>query len=252
MSTKKILAITISGLVLIAGAIIFMLLAGASGHESVAIELPPTPQITQRPGGPAADALTPIEINRETVQDVISSIWRPEVFTRDIIIESFWEGGQASFNINVSVSGDMTSIRIDSPIGLYRRIIITPSELFIWYEGDEVPFAGTPGGDASGHRISDEWQMLLTFENILDLNPNDIVDAGLTEFEGVVCVFALYHSPFLNNSRRYYISIDDGLVFAVDGYDSAGMLIYAMRAGETLIGEIAPEAFVLPDGTAVD
>jgi len=252
MSTKKILGITGFGLFLIIGAIVFMLLSGTLRRESAAIELPDTPHIMERPGGSAADALTRIEVNRETVQDVISTIERPEIYTRNIIIESFWDGGQAAFNINVSVRGDLTSIRIYSPIELYRRIIVTPTELFIWHEGDEVPYVGTPNSAGyGGHRAADEWQKLLTFENILDLDRNDIIDAGLTELDGIVCIYALYYSPLLSNSRKYYVSIEDGLVIAVDVHDSDNMLIYTMRAGETQIGETARNAFVLPDGSVV-
>ncbi|MCL2366174.1 MAG: hypothetical protein FWC75_03905 [Oscillospiraceae bacterium] len=251
MSTKKILGITIFGLLLIAGALVVMLLSSTFRRESAAIELPETPPIAERPNGSATGALTRIDVNRDNIQSVISTIVRPDVFTRNIIVENFWENGQATFYITVSVSGELTSIRIEPPTGQYRRIIVTPTQLFIWNAGDQTPYIGTPDQIHAGHTIADQWQMLFTFENILDLNRNDILDAGLTEFEGNVCVFALYSSPFFGNSRKYYISIEDGLVIAVDEHDGAGALIYRMRADTTLIGEIAYDAFVLPDGSII-
>jgi hypothetical protein len=43
--------------------------------------------------------------------------------------------------------------------------------------------------------------------------------------------------------------LEVGLVIAAFEYDSGGMQVYSMIAGESLTGEIDPLMFALPDGT---
>jgi hypothetical protein len=210
--------------------------------------LPETPPIIERPNDTEPDELHRVEVNRETIQAVVSILSRPEIFSRQVTIESFWEGGQAVFVIDVSVYHDMTSLHIVPPVGEEKRIIVTPDKLYIWYPGDESVFVGNPAPSGDGVRAADEWHMLLTFENILDLNRNDIIDGGYTEFNGELSVFALYRSAELGNTREYFISLDLGLVIAVNVHDERNMLIYSMTAGETAVGVISPDAFILPDG----
>jgi len=248
MSTKRILIITILGTILIAAALGTMLLTPALNRESAVVELPDTPVIIERPIGAQPDELYRIEVNRETIQDVVSTLLRPETYRRNILIESFWDGGQAAFNIDVSVSDGITSLSITPPMGAQKRIIVTPDNLYIWYYGDTEPFVGQP--DSIGdHRTADEWQMLPTFESVIGLDRNYVVDGGYVEFAGELCIFVLYRSPLLNNLRKYYISLDLGLVIAVEEHDSDGMLIYRMTAGQTIVGDVNPEDFMLPDRT---
>ena len=251
MSTKRILLITIFSLLLIVIAIGVMLLTSSMRRESTAIALPETPLIAERPGGTTHDALSRVEANRETIQDILSTLTRPQVYTRNVTVESFWEDGSAIFDIDVSVIYPLTSIQITPPIGPERRIIITPDAVYIWEQGDQSVHISVPGAVGAGQLPDDEWQMLLTFESVDMLDKNDIVDAGYIEFEGQLCFFVVHRSPLLGNLRTYYISLELGLVIAAWEYDESGELIYAMSASEALIGETLPGSFVLPDGTEV-
>ncbi|MCL2201496.1 MAG: hypothetical protein FWB75_05980 [Oscillospiraceae bacterium] len=251
MSNKRILGITIFGIMLIGAAIGVLLLTSYLGRDSAAIELPETPVMAERPGGPVPDELTRIEVNRETVQAVIYNLSRPQVYSRDVVIESFWDGGQAVFTIGVNTYYGNTSLFISPPVGPHRRIIVTGAHLYIWYEGDAAPFVGIPSPQGDGVRTADEWNMLLTFENIMNLNGNDIIDAGITEHLGEICLFVVYNSAELGNTRRYYVSVDLGLVISAEVHDFEGRLIYKMTAGEASIGLVRHGAFTLPDGTEV-
>jgi len=246
MSTKRIFSITIFGLLLIAAAIVVMLLTLNIRRESQAVALPETPIIVDRPDGTAADPLLRIEINAETIQSVIATLSRPESYSRDVTVESFWDGGQATFQINVNVDSHRTALRITPPVGPERRVIITPNRLYIWNEGDYEPFIGTPTSlEAIAH--SDQWQMLPTFEDIMGLDKKDILDAGYIDIDGALSVFVVYHSPLLGNLRRYYISIEQGLIIAVSEHDETGTLVYSMTATDAIIGDVDEDAFLLPD-----
>jgi len=251
MSTKRIVAMSIAGAAVIVAALAFMLLASFLGRDSDAVRLPDTPVSSEGPRGTTPDALDLVEVTPDTVQAVVSALSRPVAYSRELVIENLWEGGSATFNISVSVSGGVTSLSALPPIGPVKRIVVTPDTLYIWYDGDRAPFTGDIRSTGEGHRTSDEWQMLVTYEDILVLDKNDIVDAGYTVFGGEDCIYAVYSSPLLGNTRTYYISTELGLVIAAKEYDAGGALIYTMASGECRVGEADPAAFTLPDGTSL-
>jgi len=252
MSTKRILAITVIGIAIIAAALSVILLTSYLYRESEEVPLPKTPVATDRPGGSgpeASDAIDRVEVNHDTIQDVVSSINRPDIYSRDVVIESCWEGGQAVYSIRASVVDGMTALHTVPQVGVEKSIIVSRDTLYIWYKGDSQPFVGGAGSSGDETRAADEWQMLITYEDILGLDKRDIIEAGYTEYEGDDCVFAVYLSPLLGHTRTYYVSIDLGLVIAAEEKDKTGALIYNMKAGPCVIGEVDPGAFVLPDGT---
>ena len=128
-------------------------------------------------------------------------------------------------------------------------IIVTPETLYIWYAGERTPYIGRADSLGDDLRTSDEYQMLITYEDILNLDRRDITDAGYTQYGGEYCVFAEYRSPYLGNSVKYYVSIELGLLIAAEEYDAAGSLIYRMTAFECLF-DVDPASFLLPDGTS--
>jgi hypothetical protein len=249
MSTKRIVVITALGILLISAVIGAMFLNSFLGRDSNAIQLPDMSDPVDSPGGNEPDAIDRVVVTPDTIQAVISTLDRPPVYSREVVIERFWSGGSAENIIDVYVSNGITSLHSTSPSGLEKRIIVTSDTLYIWYRGDSDFFAGTIASTGDGNRTADEWQMIVTYEDILALNKSDIIDAGYTEYEGELCVYAVYASPLLGYTRTYYISLEIGLVIAAFEYDSDGIQVYGMIAGESFIGEIDPLMFTLPDGT---
>jgi hypothetical protein len=93
--------------------------------------------------------------------------------------------------------------------------------------------------------------MLVTYEDLLELDKELIIDAGYASFNDEYCVYAVYRSPLLNNTGVFYISLDQGLVINAEEYDGSGNLIYSMTAGECVMNKVDPAAFTLPDGTVL-
>ena len=249
MSTKRVLGITIFAVLLIIAAISVTLITLFMRRDSDAVQLPVTSAPTEGQNGSEHDTLDRIEVNRDTIQAVVSTLSRPEIFSREVLIESFWEGGNAVNNISVSVSGGMTSLRILPSVGVERRIIVTPEIEYIWYKGDRDPFTRNISLSGDDLRAADEYQMLFTFEDILKLDSDDILDAGYYERDGELSVFAVLRSRAFGYIRTYYISLEHGLIIAAVEYDTNDAIVYRMAAGDTLVGEVDPAAFILPDGT---
>jgi len=248
MSTKRILIISIIGIVLIAAMIGILLFIQYRGHDEDLVKLPATAAPAERPGEQTPDALDRVEVDRDTIQAVVSSLSRPAVYNRVVSIVNYWQGGEAAYEIRIYVDGDITSIRTKPSAGAEKRIIITSDMLYIWYINERSYYAGTIDSSGDGLRTSDEWQMLVTYEDILELDKNDIIDAGYVEYDGHDCIYAVYLSPLLRYTRTYYISRELGLVIAAEEHDESGELVYSMKAGECIVGESDQSVFILPDG----
>ena len=251
MSVKRILGITAFGILFIAAVIGAVLLASYLRQDNDAIPLPDTSLPAESSNGTDPDAPGRVEVTTETIQAIVSELSRPDTYSRDTTIEVLWDGGNALYNISVNVTDGMTSLRITPPAGGEKRVIITRDKLYIWYTGDSTLYESSAGSAGDGYRAADEWQMLVTYEDVLQLDKKDIIDAGYTEWGGEYCLYAEYLSPLLGYMRKYYISIELGLVTGAEEYDKTGALVYTMTAGECTLGEADTAAFTLPDGTVL-
>ena len=253
MSLRRILSITVFGVLFIAAAIGVMLLTSYLRRDNEPIPLPGAPASVGTTEDPVLEQNPQgrVEVTPETIQAVVSTLSRPEIYRRDIEIETYWEDGFALYNISINVAAGITSLRIHPPLGTEKRIIITEDTLYVWYRGDRTAYAGSVDSLDGGYRIADEWQMIVTYEDLLELDMNDIVDAGYLDFDGVDYIYAQHLSPLLGYTRKYYVSIDIGLVTSAEEYDETNALVYLMKSGECVVGEVDPSAFILPDGTVL-
>ena len=251
MSTKRILAISAFALLFIAIIIITMLVLLYFNSEVKTVQLPDVTTSPVETNQTEPDALSRVELTRETVQVGVSTLTRPEVYSRTVYISTYWEDGRSDSVIQVSVHGGATSLRIRVASGREKRIIVTSDALYIWYLGDRIPYIGAINSTGDGLRTADEWQMLITYEDIMELDVGDITDAGYMEYNGMDCIFAEYRSPLLGYTARFYVSLELGLVVGAEEYDTDGTLIYTMTTGECTIGEVNANEFSLPDGTII-
>jgi len=249
MSTKRILGITLFSALFIVAVIVIMLSTLFLRRESDAVTLPDVASSAEAPSIVEQDALDRVEVTTATIQAVVSTLSRPSAYSRNVVVRSFWEGSQAEYIISVSVLDGLTSLRTVPPAGVEKRIVITPATLYIWYKDDKAPYIGDSRSLGDGYRTADEWQMLVTYEDVLKLDENDIIDAGHIEYSGEDCIYAIYHSPLLNYIRKFYISLELGLIIGAEDFDEDGKLVYSMTTDECIIDEVDPAAFILPDGT---
>lgn len=251
MSTKRLLGITALCVVFIAAALSVMFYFTFSGHDDRTVQLPDKTHSPESPLTPESDVLNRVEVTKDTLQAVVSSLSRPDTYSRSMEVEIFWGGGHALYSISVSVTNGITALRILPSVGAEKRIIITPEYLYIWYSGDRTPYVSLFGRADGGFSESDEWQMLVSYEDILRLDKSDILGAGYIEYGGEYCVYGDCRTPQLGYSRRYYIPVSLGLVSCAEEYDESGSLVYSMTAGKCITGEVDQSAFLLPDGTSI-
>ena len=242
MSSAKMLRLTLLGLAVIIGAVgvLFALrLTRGSGSEIVL----PTPV-------PSAITDTEVILNNidvltvsaDNIRDVVARLDRPNAYSRDIIIESFWDGGESVYNFNVSVRDGVTALRTFFG-GTSKYIVITGEYRYIWYAGDSEPVKVKNTSVAA----DDKNQMIVTYEDIVGLERSQILSAELIIDENDPVIFVRYMSSPFGYVTEVYVSIELGLITSVEQYDG-DTLIYRMSTGVCNLETPGDTGFILPNG----
>lgn len=212
--------------VLMAAALAYLVLrlSPNASVDTPAVILPtPAAESDSRPNGAAAPENRVIAVTPETVQTAVGMLSRAGSYSRMIIAETFWTGGSALRSINVAVSGERARLTVSDSRGV-KNVLISGDELWIWYPDSSRVYTGPAGGSAA-----DEYQGLLTYEDILRLDPASITDAGYVDYNGDNCIFAEYTDGELGYVSRFWVSVNTGLLMGSETIDG-DMLIYRMSS----------------------
>lgn len=212
--------------VLMAAALAYLVLrlSPNASVDTPAVILPtPTAESDSRPNGASEPENRVIAVTPETVQTAVGMLARAGSYSRMIIAETFWTGGSAVRSINVAVSGERARLTVSDSHGV-KNVLISGDELWIWYPDSNRVYTGPAGGSAA-----DEYQSLLTYEDILRLDPASITDAGYVDYNGDNCIFAEYTDGELGYVSRFWVSVNTGLLMGSETSDG-DMLIYRMNS----------------------
>jgi hypothetical protein len=227
--------------------VMVMRMAPSASVDTPKVVLPTAPLPTESvrpetsPGGEKTIDVTP-----ETVQTAIATLTRSDSYSRTVRVETFWPGGSSVTETSVWVR--QTSARLLISGGKNEKnVLIRGDELWIWYSDSADIYHGPASGAAA-----DEYQMLLTYEGILDLPVSAITAAGYTEYAGEKCIYAEFVSGELDYTYSCWVSIGTGLLMGAYVCDADGTLIYSMTSGQPDISTPDESIFTLPgeDGSA--
>lgn len=191
--------------------------------------------------GTADGLLTLVEITPETVQAAIASLERPERYRRTVTVEQFWKGGSGRYDTAVTVSGAWSRMDRTMPDGQVRHSLTDGRETYIWYNEEEAVFTAPAGGITA-----DDEQSIPTYEDILELPPEAIVEADYRMLLNVSCVYVETAEDPAGYALRYWVSVNSGLLVAAEKLLN-GETVYRMGAPDGEETDL-PE-LVLPDGS---
>lgn len=240
----------ITGAVLALTVVFLALMLGGTLNRTAHITLPasdPPRDSSAGEGGPSSGALTVVEIAPDTVQAAIASLSRPASYGRNVTITYFWEGGSGTQELYTIVRGGWT--RIDRGLGNGQtRISITNGrETYIWYGYDSgAQVFAAPAGNIS----ADDEQSIPTYEDILDLPVEEIVEADYRPLDILRCIYVETAADPAGYSLRYWVSVDTGLLVQAEkllGEET----VYRMTALYVDQTEYDASRFTLPDGTVL-
>ncbi len=190
-------------------------------------------------------ALTVVEVTPETVQSAIETLRRPEAYSRDVTVEYLWDGGSGAVELSTAVSGPWARVDRTLPDGQVRHSVTDGETTYIWYNGESEIYSG-PAGAIS----ADAEETIPTYEDVLVLSPERIVQADYRVVSDVRCIYAETAEDAWGYAQRYWVSVDTGLLVVAERLRD-GETVYRMAALE--VDQTAPpaETFTLPDGTAL-
>ena len=211
---------------LLAVAGLIFLLAPGNGAETPAVILPDAPAPEPSGAAPASDApAEQIAVTPATVQTVIATLQRADSYSRTLTAETYWSGGKTTETLRVWVRGDRVRIESQTEGGeSVRYVLLSGDEKWVWYSDRAGVFHGAVrDGDA------DALQTLLTYEDVLALDPAAISDAGYTVYMETNCIYVRYTDGPFGYIHECYIDVDTGLLIGEQSYDGE-KLIYMMRS----------------------
>lgn len=245
MSSRRMLMITAMSFLLVIAVVLAVMLLTDTGDGMVTIQMPVVETdpaaAHDAPGGVEVITVTPL-----TVQNVLAELERPESYSRTIVVERFWDGGN-DINIFAVAVRDGATVTKTAASGTLpgKTTLVTGQSAYTWYDGDSEAYVR--GADIED---GDRFQMLPTYEDVLKLPVSAITEASFITENDAGIIDVRYITGELGYRTECRISIELGLLVSVEIYDG-DTLTFRMTAGECSTELPAAELFVLPNGANV-
>lgn len=216
------------GIILLVVVVIVIVRVWGSSVDTPSIDVP-SPSSGTQPGLLDDDGNL-LNVDTDTVQELVKSLSRASAYNIGYELTTFYAGGEAKAAINVWQNGGRFLI---SRTGNNRNknILISDGQIHIWYAGSGPVFTA----DLEDYDFStlDKYAGLITYEELLDIPAEDIIDAGYTDRQGTGCIYAEYESSnnYVNQNytNRLYISAESGLLIEAEVLEG-GEQIYNLKA----------------------
>ena len=180
-----------------------------------------------------------VDINRDTIQSVLSVLSRVDSYHRELTSTLYSSSGKLVRELEMWQQG--RDIRIISKTGSdTQNVLIDGDNLYIWYGGAAGLYSGLADSGSA-----DEFSSIISYEDIISLPPENIIDAGHTDFASESCIFVEYTQGELGYTYSAYISIATGLLMC-DEVRDGNTLIYSMVSKEPDLSPPSDSIFRLP------
>lgn len=203
--------------------------------------------VTENGEGAPYNPASLIEITPDNVQKVLATLERTEAYTRTIRQTHYWSEGASSAAREAEIWITPRALRIAWDDG--ENVILTETAYHIWFD-DRPPHSRpvTAGLGLSLEQILNEFQGIPSYETVLELDPNQILEAGyvLKNIGGVYeyCVYFVFGDSALGYVDRYYISLNSGLLIAMLTLDG-DIPVFRMETLRLTLEPPAADVFVL-------
>lgn len=189
------------------------------------------------------DSINRVEVSPETVKVVLGTLARSESFSRTYTIKSYWDGGESESTLNYWQNGGNIRLSI-SQDNTVKNILIRGNDLYVWYDGT-FGVLKSKLSESSVSKEVDRFSRLVTYEEIMDISQENILDAYYIVHSGQPCIYVEYKSGELNYVYHIYISVDKGLLVSSEKYDGS-KLIYSMQAASPELPTPSDDTFDIP------
>lgn len=145
---------------------------------------------------------------------------------------------------SVSVDGAWMRVDTEQASGAQSHTISNGERTWVWYGGSELYY------ESAAAFTADEEQGIPTYEDILRLDKKRIAAADYRLLDTVDCIFVETAADDGGYIERYWVSVSDGLLCAAEKLQGEDV-VYRMAGMSVDSGNVAEDAFTLPDGTVL-
>lgn len=238
MRKKHNFVFSVIMLVISAAIIVGVLLLSDSPVDTPAVVLPTGAAEKDDGRAEKNDPVSVTEVNAENVQAVIATLKRVSSYSRDVKIITGWSGGKSHEELSIKAK-DGSFLIHSAESGKYV-LLTSDNKLYIWYEGAGSCHSGTAAGSA------DEWMRCVTYEEILEADPADILFADYVDYNSEGCIKAEYRSGSFGYRNIIYVSVNTGLLMGAETLDG-DKIIYGMTSGDISLSAPDDSYFVPPE-----
>ena len=199
------------------------------------------PDVNQEAVSTEGRDFLPVEVRPDTVQSVIASLSRPESYYRQLTVRLFWAGGSSADPVEIWAEGGYVRTAITTG-GSTQYRLVGEGKLRLWYAGDRAWQEVDAGDDTA-----DLAQRIPTYEDVLELDTEQISAASYEEKNEAYCIFVEVKRS-QDVLDRYWIDTDTGLLCAAETYEE-DTKVYEMTETQLRAPLEDGIVFSLPDGT---
>ena len=207
------------------------------------IVLPPEEEDTRQEAGSSElnDLITMVAVTPDTVQDVIASLSRPESYSANLTVLTYWSGGSGSVTTAVAVRSGLTRADTTGENGQVRHVLTDGKQTAVWYN-NETAYTRLVAGQFD----ADDEINVPSYEDVLELDAGKIQVADYRYYGTVPCVYVQTEQG--EYRCCYYVRTADGLLQAAETWWQDILTYEAIFSGISADpGE--DSLFLLPDGS---
>lgn len=209
---KRVIFGIISAVVIMAVAVIIKIYGPTNISHTIVMPSP----VRENGENTGEDSIIRAEVNRETVQSALSILKRADSFSRTYKIKTYWDGGESESDFSLWKKGN--NIRMSySEQNTVKNILIIENDLYIWYD-DSSSVLHSKLSENNLSKEIDMFSRLVTYEDVLSVPVENILDAGYFEKNEQQCIFVEYKSIDQNYVNQIYVSVDSGLLVSSSRY----------------------------------
>ena len=184
-----------------------------------------------------------VEVTTQTVTGVVATLSRPASYYRELTVETVWTGGSSAAQVQVWADNGWSHSIQTLPSGVVRHDLTGEDTVYYWYDGAQQ-YETAP----ADRKSSDLAQHIPTYETVLELEPDEITDAGYELRGDLPCILIEVQRSGSGLLQRFWVSVNNGLLVSAES-EQDGQLVYRMTAYSPVQSPCPPDAsFTLPDG----
>lgn len=183
-----------------------------------------------------------VTVDRSSVQAVIARLSRPEVYQCTLDVSYFYGDVQSDYQANTACMDGIRSDRVLRSDGSQAvQALITEKSVYLFHDSGEYTVFPRIARDDDLYACSP------TYEDILLLPAESILDGGTEEVDGHLCITATTRDRSTGERSYWRILCDNGLLLSVRT-EFAGKPVYQATMRSFSLDMPDASLFRLPDG----